>query len=232
MNATYPWADILFTLYLLVYFPLEGLWRSLRPSPVKPVLTPLQSYWRQGRYVLGLLCAFMLVSWIGNHSAQELGIGLPPPPAGMWGLAIIVILLVSLHFIGNMMGARMTPEQRTSKKQELRDLPFPMPRTRLETTVYLITMVGMTATWELLFRGYLLLVLTPYTGMSLAIVLAAVAYGAGHGYQSPKQFLGSIASSLCFTLGYAMTGSLWWLIVLHAAVPVAMPYAERKLNRA
>nr|WP_315253644.1 CPBP family intramembrane glutamic endopeptidase [uncultured Duganella sp.] len=134
--------------------------------------------------------------------------------------------------IGNMMGARMTPEQRTSKKQELRDLPFPMPRTRMETAVYLITMVGMTATWELLFRGYLLLVLTPYAGMPLAIVLAAVAYGAGHGYQSPKQFFGSIAASLCFTTGYALTGSLWWLIVLHAAVPVTMPYAERKLNRA
>lgn len=232
MHVAYPWADILLTLYLLVYFPLEGLWRSLRPVIVKPVLTPLQSYWRQGRYVVGLLCAFMLVSWIGNHSAQELGIGLPPPPAGMWGLAIILILMVSLHFIGNMMGARMTPEQRSSKKQELRDLPFPMPRTRMETAVYLITMVGMTATWELLFRGYLLLVLTPYAGMPLAIVLAAVAYGAGHGYQSPKQFFGSIAASLCFTTGYALTGSLWWLIVLHAAVPVTMPYAERKLNRA
>jgi membrane protease YdiL (CAAX protease family) len=232
MNFAYPVAEILFTLYLLLYFPLDALWRSLRPATVKPVLTPLQSYWRQGRYVLGLLCAFMLVSWLGNYSAQQLGLGLPPPPAGMWGLAIIVILLVSLHFIGNMMGDRMTPEQRASKEQELRSLPFPMPGTLLETTVYLITMIGMTATWELLFRGYLLLVLTPYTGMPLAVVLAAVAYGAGHGYQNPKQFIGSIASSLCFTIGYALTGSLWWLIVLHAAVPAAMPYAVRKLNRA
>lgn len=232
MNATYPWADILFTLYLLVYFPLDALWRSFRPAPVKPALSPLQSYWRQGRYVLGLLCVLMLVCWSGNHSAQDLGLGLPPSPRGMWGLAIAATLLVALYFVEKLMEARMTPEQLSRHKEKLRDLPFVMPRTRAETTVYMVTMISMTATWGLLFRGYLLLVLTPYTGVPLAVVLAAVAYGAGHGYQNSKQFFGSIAMALGFTTAYALTGSLWWLIVLHASVPVSMVYTVRKLTRA
>lgn len=180
MNATYPWADILFTLYLLVYFPLDALWRSFRPAPVKPALSPLQSYWRQGRYVLGLLCVLMLVCWSGNHSAQDLGLGLPPSPRGMWGLAIAATLLVALYFVERLMEARMTPN----------------------------------------------------TGVPLAVVLAALAYGAAHGYHNPRYLFGSIAMASGFTTAYALTGSLWWLIVLHASVPVSMVYTVRKLTRA
>lgn len=180
MNATYPWADILFTLYLLVYFPLDALWRSFRPAPVKPALSPLQSYWRQGRYVLGLLCVLMLVCWSGNHSAQDLGLGLPPSPRGMWGLAIAATLLVALYFVERLMEARMMPN----------------------------------------------------TGVPLAVVLAALAYGAAHGYHNPRYLFGSIAMASGFATAYALTGSLWWLIVLHASVPVSMVYTVRKLTRA
>lgn len=72
------------------------------------------------------------------------------------------------------------------------------------------------------------LLVAPVTGHPLAVALAAVSYGAGHGYKNPKQFFGSIAASFAFTIGYAVSGNLWWLIVLHAAVPVAMVHAARK----
>ena len=68
------------------------------------------------------------------------------------------------------------------------------------------------------------------TGLPLAVALAAIAYGAGHGYKNAKQFAGSIAAAFAFTIGYALTGSLWWLIVLHAAAPVSMLFAVRKIE--
>lgn len=221
--------DLLFMLYLLVYFPLSSLWRSRHPRPPKPDLPPLRSYWRQARYVLMLLCAFMLVKWLGAHSFVELGMGFPLSPGALWGLAAAGFLLVLMHLLGNRMDRKMTHDERVKQEEKLRDLPFPLPRTRIETLAYLVTMVGMTATWELLFRGYLLLVLTPFTGLPLAVALAAVSYGAGHGYQSAKQFFSSIFAAFAFTIGYAVTGNLWWLIVLHAAAPVAMLYAARKI---
>jgi membrane protease YdiL (CAAX protease family) len=207
-----------------------NLRRSFHPTPPKPELPALQSYWRQGRFVLVLLCVFMLVKWLGNHSANELGLGLPLSPGGIWGLALAGGLLVALHIIGKRLEFKMTPEERIKQENKLRELPFVMPRTHIETVAYFATMVGMTATWELLFRGYLLLVLTPFTGMPLAVALAAISYGAGHGYKNPKQFFGSIAAAFAFTIGYALSGSLWWLIVLHAAAPVAMLYAARKMK--
>lgn len=228
----YPLLDIIFTLYLLVYFPLDGIRRSRSKKSPQPQLPVLQSYWRQGRYVLILLAVLMLVSWSGHHSASQLGLDVPPSIAGTWGLAIVTVLLMTLHVLGKRSEAKMTPEERVKQEAKVRELPFSMPRTRVEIAAYFITMIGMTATWELLFRGYLLLVLTPFTGLPLAIVLAAVAYGAGHGVENVKQFFGSIVASFAFTIGYALTGSLWWLIVLHAAAPVAMFRAARKLSQA
>ena len=228
-SSPYPIADILFTLYLLVYSPLSSLWRSRHPASSKPSLPPLRSYWRQGRYVLVLLCAFLPVAWLGGYSAAELGLGPPLSQGGLWGLAAVGCLLLVAHLLGKRHERKITPEERVKLDDKLRDLPFPVPRTRTETLACLVTMVGMTAAWELLYRGYLLLVLTPVTGLPLAIALAAVSYGAGHGYKNPKQFFGSIASAFAFTIGYAVSGNLWWLIVLHAAVPVAMVYATRKV---
>jgi membrane protease YdiL (CAAX protease family) len=226
---TLPIPDLLFTLYLLVYFPVSSLWRSRHPRPPRPDSPALRCYLRQGRYVLSLLCAFMLVKWLGGYSLVQLGMGFPSSPGGFWGLATAVCLLAGMHLLGNRMDRKWTPEERIMQEDKLRELPFPMPRTPTETLAYLVTMVGMTATWELLFRGYLLLVLTPVTGLPLAVALAAVSYGAGHGYQSRKQFFGSILAAFAFTIGYAVTANLWWLIVLHAAAPVTMLYAARKI---
>lgn len=228
----YPIADIIFSLYLLVYFPFDGIRRSLSKKSPKPTLSVLQSYWRQGRFVLILLAVFMLVNCLENHSASQLGLALPPPIAGIWGITIAIILLITLHIFGKRAESKMTLEERAKQEDKIRALPFSMPRTRTEIVAYFITMIGMTTAWEVLFRGYLLLVLTPLTGLPLAIVLAAVSYGAGHGFENLKQFLGSIVAALAFTIGYSLTASLWWLIVLHAAAPVTMFFAVRKLNQA
>lgn len=222
--------DILFALYLLVYFPGKNLWRSRYPPTPKPPSAALQRYWRQGRFVIALLGVLIVVMWLGHHTTGELGLDFPISRRGVWGLASACGLLFALHVIGKRLELKMTQEQRIEQEAVLRELPFSIPRTRIETIAYLATMLSMTAAWEILFRGYLLLVLTPVTGMPLAVILAAIAYGAGHGYKNPRQFAGSIAASFAFTIGYALTGSLWWLILLHAAAPVAMLYALRKMK--
>jgi membrane protease YdiL (CAAX protease family) len=74
--------------------------------------------------------------------------------------------------------------------------------------------------WELLYRGFLLMLLTPVTGAATAIILAALAYGIGHGYEKPSQLIGSIVSAFLFTLAFYYTQSLWWLILLHIGLPL------------
>lgn len=222
--------DLLFTLYLLVYFPLSNIWHSSRKRTAKPPRPPFAWYWRQGRMALGLLIVLGIVMWLGHYSLADLGLGFPRSPAALAGLAIAVCVMLVAHVAGKWMDRRMTPEKRLDQEAKLRAMPIVMPRTTLETAAYCITMIGMTAAWEILFRGYALLVLTPVTGLPAAVALAAIAYGAGHGYKSAGQFFGAIAMSFAFTIGYALTGSLWWLIILHAAAPVSMLFVMRKVN--
>lgn len=226
----FPLPDLLLTLYLLLVFPLQRLWRSLHPAPRKPPLPPLRTYWKQARFVLVLLAALVAVMWSGGHSVADLGLAFPLTSAAAWGLAIACGVLLALHLAGKRMESRMTPAQRSAQEARLQHLPFAMPRTALESAAYLATSVLMTAAWEILFRGYLLLVVPPLTGLPVAIALAAIAYGAAHGYKNPRQFAGSIAASFAFAIGYALTSSLWWLIVLHAAAPVTMLFTVKKIQ--
>ncbi len=226
--------DLLFLFFLLVVFPLQNLRHTARPwprpRPDKPPRPPLQSYWRQGRFVLVLMLVLSLVMWTGRHSLDDLGLAFPTSAGAIGGLAVACLVMLAVHVIGTIMERSMTPTKRAEQAAQLRDLPLTMPRTPFEVAAYVVTMVGMTALWEVLFRGYALLILTPYLGLPAAIAVAAISYGAGHGYKNVRQFFGSIAMAFAFTIGYAITGSLWWLIVLHAAAPVSMLFYMRKMK--
>ncbi|UUZ47953.1 CPBP family intramembrane metalloprotease [Massilia sp. B-10] len=76
--------------------------------------------------------------------------------------------------------------------------------------------------WELLYRGFLMLVLPGVLGTVGAILATSIAYGVSHGYKNRGQFVGSIISAFLFTMGYVLSHSLWWLIVLHLLAPVYM----------
>ena len=95
----------------------------------------------------------------------------------------------------------------------------------MSTKIILIMGVVVGFAWELLYRGYLLWVLAPRLGIPLAVLLAAAAYGAAHGYKTPKQFAGSLASALVFTLADVVSHSLWWLMLVHAGLPVLLVLA-------
>lgn len=225
-----PIHDSLFAFFLVIVLPAYSLWKSRRPKPALSTRSSLQGYWRQARFVVALVGILCLVSWLSGHSPQDLGLDTPLSERGAWGLLAACSLLAVLHFVEKRAERNTSDEDRSKHQAMLRDLPMDMPSTRTETAAYLATMVGMTTCWELLYRGYLLLVLAPLTGVPLAAALAALSYGAAHGYTNLRQFLGSIIAAFAFTIAYALSGSLWWLIVLHAAAPVTMLFAVRRMQ--
>ena len=83
-----------------------------------------------------------------------------------------------------------------------------MPRTGTELWQFMLMTFVLGAGWELLYRGFLLLVLAPMAGIAGAVILSSLAYGLAHGYQGPKQLAASIASAFVFTIGFALTQSL------------------------
>lgn len=222
----------LLAVFLLVVFPALNLWRSLRPKSDKPPRPPLRRYWTmswQSAALLGLL-------WIGSSQAgytlRELGFDIPLSKAGIWGLIIAVMLLAGLWVAGNLLERRKTPQARAEDERKLLDSSFPWPRNLVEASAFATSMLIMTGGWEVLYRGFLLLLLTPTIGTPLTVIASALAYGIGHGYQSPKQLIGSIVSAFVFTIAYAWTHSLWWLILIHIGLPLsAVPAVIRAESR-
>ncbi len=177
-----------------------------------------------------LLLTLAAVCWWNGHTPAELGIGAPTSGAGFWSLAIAVAALPVLHFASKIYERRMDPAKRAATEQQLfaSDL---FPRTPVELRLFIVVSLFIGFGWEVLYRGFLMLVLAPWLGTWGAVVLSAVAYGAAHGYKSPGQLAGSIVAALLFTGGFALTGSLWWLMLIHVAMPLSIPLYYYKIMR-
>lgn len=212
---------ILLAAYLLIVSPAFNLWRSLCPISNKPPRSLMLRYWSMSWQPLVLLAVLWAGSWQAGYSLRDIGFDIPLSRAGLWGLCIAVLLLGGLWLVANVIERRKTPEARVESERKVLDSSFPWPRNGSEILAFIISISIMTAAWEILYRGFVLLLLTPHTGLPLAIAISALAYGIGHGYTNPKQLLVSIVSAFVFTIAYAMTHSLWWLIVIHAGLPLA-----------
>ena len=74
---------------------------------------------------------------------------------------------------------------------------------------------------ELMFRGYLLIMLTQFLGLTRSLLIGALLFGLFHlpgmtGVAAVKMVCTSGAMSFIFAYGYVLTGSLWTAVGLHA----------------
>jgi membrane protease YdiL (CAAX protease family) len=204
---------------LILLLPAFSLWKSLRkPAPLMAV--------RSSRYAwtavrVAILLLVLAIDWYGaRRSPDALGLDLPVSPRGQIGLAIAAIVVVAL-LLSSWFERRRASDAKLAAYQlklENNDL---LPRTSTEMWGFMGLSLMIGAGWELLYRGFLLWGLAPVIGTAGAIVITALAYGLAHGYKSRGQLAGSIVSAFIFTIAYATTHSLWWLMILHVAVGLA-----------
>lgn len=181
---------------------------------------------RQKKYIGSsaiIVCLLILLCYAWLHGARSmalLGLDIPLTNRGTFGLAIAIALLVGLVVVATI--AKRKHEGRNNDKGAERFSRNQMlPRTRHELSLFLVFALLAGCGWELLYRGFLIWFLVPYVGTIVAVCIAALAYGAAHGYKNRKQFLASTISAFAFTVAFVLTGSLWWLMLIHTAVGFA-----------
>ena len=217
--------------YLLIIFPAWNLWRSVRPASDKPPRSLMRRYWTMSCHSLVLLGLLWAGASQAGYTSGQLGFDMPLSSAGAWGLGCAVLLLAGLWAIGSVIERRKTPQARAEDERRMLASSSIWPRNLAEAFAFAVSMLIVTGGWEVLYRGFLLLVLTPVTGLPLAITASALAYGIGHGYKNPKQLAGSIVSAFLFTIAFAWTQSLWWLILLHVFIPLSTIPAVMRAQR-
>lgn len=208
-----PMIEFALAACLIFVLPARAIWKSLR----KPI--PLQSN-RAARYARssGLVVILLLVLggdwWWSGRPWAGLGFDLPLSARGEAGLIIAVLLIVVLLAVAQVSERRLSAEKRAAQRAKLAGNEL-LPRSAGELRGFLLLALLVGAGWEVLYRGFLLWVLSPLVGMVAAVCVAALAYGLAHGYKSRGQLLGSIVSAFAFTIAFAVTHSLWWLMLLH-----------------
>ncbi len=214
--------DMVLAVYLLLVLPGMQLWRSQRKKKhpeVKDAAARKAHFYKTLRFILLPVLVMVALLAGSGRGPGTIGLDIPVSTAGLWGLIIIALLFI-IGCVGTLIWERTLNEEKTAKYHaDLRALEH-VPKSRNEMWAFALLTVCMGIGWELLYRGYLMLVLIPMMGTVAAVSLSAVAYGAAHGYTNPKQFFGSIVSAFLFTIGYVLTGSLWWLMLLHVLLPL------------
>ncbi|NYE59558.1 membrane protease YdiL (CAAX protease family) [Duganella sp. 1224] len=207
--------DLALAFYLILIYPAVQLWRSVRQRDVAS-RPRAQGYVRTMRTISLALMALAAACWANGYSAHDLGLDMPRAGAALWCLLIPAIGLSAMYAAAT----KKTTPDKAAKLRALAESNDKMPRTPREFRLFLLTTLFVGAGWELLYRGFLTLVLTPYAGAWGAVAITGLAYGLAHGYRTPIQLGGSIVSALLFGAGYVLTGSLWWLIAIHIGLPL------------
>jgi CAAX protease family protein len=94
------------------------------------------------------------------------------------------------------------------------------PNTKRELALFMLMSLSGGAWEELVYRGFLIWFFVSLTGLLGAAVISALIFGLAHLYQGVQGFVATTGVGLVFAALYLLTGSLWWLIVVHAVMDI------------
>ena len=203
--------DSMLAFALLIAFPAYATWRNFCSQ--LPIRDNRSRYLRT-IFLIGSLLLLLTASWL-YHSRDiiSLGLSLPTAPLAMSGFAVGAAMLLLL-----LVAVAQVPLGGEPGEQDT--LASILPRSANELWLFAAFSFFAGFGWEVLYRGFLLFYLVPIIGLPMSVAVASIAYGISHGVKDTKRLAGSIAFAFVFTAGYVLTGSLWWLVLIHIALPL------------
>jgi membrane protease YdiL (CAAX protease family) len=210
--------DILPLLFAAVLMPalsaFTGWQLARKPAEQRNLV---QRYWQT--LVRGWLVAIVVVAvWYrADRTFAALGLDWPIGSRGLWGFAFDALLMVAFAMQLKRLPelARKSPEKANAVLKRLKITP----RTGTELSVFLAVAITAGVWEEMLYRGFLVWFLAP-AGLVAAVVGSSLIFGLGHAYQGVRGMLTTAAVGLIFAVAFAMTQSLWWLMMAHALVDI------------
>lgn len=144
-------------------------------------------------------------------------------PAG-WRLAagaVLDLLALALIVVQSVSVMRLSAEKRAAARPQLGSLEFMLPRTRREHGWFLILSATAGFCEELLYRGYLPWLFTPWLGATGGMILAVILFGIGHAYQGLRGTLKATIAGAVLGVVVIATHSLIPAMILHALIDAA-----------
>jgi membrane protease YdiL (CAAX protease family) len=237
MAFTPVWLDHVLFLVLAVLFPVRaglfGFRRLRRADPADVPRIKLQVY-RQAMLIQWSLTLAVALLWLGTRRPW-VALGLALRATGglagvLVGLAIVLAVLVR-H--GQLRPADDAALEKL--RQSTRHLERMLPATRPERSWFFALALTAGVCEEVLYRGYVIAYLAGWCGFVLphqsflaAAVLSSLVFGVGHAYQGPRGVLVTSAVGGFLAAVYAITGSLFAGMIVHALMDLHAGYVSHR----
>jgi membrane protease YdiL (CAAX protease family) len=230
-----PWDFVLILVFLGAIVPWRGDARMKRLLS-KPDLTSADrlSLYRSTIFFQWLIVA--IVAWrcaARTVSPEELGIAAGNP----WQIAWISIALAGILCLNQVLGLRRIAGIPPDKRGRLFEITEKiMPRTGIETFVYVALACTAGISEEFLYRGFVFMAFLrvivnftpPNTG---AAILSSVWFSLAHVYQGRRGVITTFVVSIVFALIRIWTGSLIPVMAAHIGIDLVVGLSAAKLLR-
>jgi len=169
--------------------------------------------------------------WLGyRRPFSALRMGVPATWQIVLG-AVLVLTILALGYVQLTRVLRLSSERRAALRPRLEKVAFLLPHTAREHRWFLGLSLTAGFCEELLYRGYLTWLLSPWLGAPLAMFVVVIAFGLGHSYQGRK---GAIRATIAGAVMAGIVVATNWLVpamIVHALVDASSGTAGYLLVR-
>jgi CAAX protease family protein len=203
-------ADYLFVLFLIVVMSIVEhvvFWpwfRAAVTSDRKRARTHGYQWAVAGQLTFG--CAVMAIWLTAGRPLADLWL---TPPGG-WRLVLSAGIVAAMGWFSSLQLraiARTSPERRVALRPKLGAVAFMLPRTRLEQRWFMALSLAAGICEELVYRGYLVWVLSRWIGTIGAALAVVALFGIAHAYQGRKGFTRATLAGA--VMGGIVLGTQW-----------------------
>lgn len=207
--------DLLILLFAVLVMPVMSALAGMRLARTPPgSLVP--RYWSTILRGWGAAALLLGLWWYAGRSFRALGLDVPIGARGQWAF-LLDALLVAFFAAQQLRISRLQQDEIEKLVARIAALKV-APRTPAELAVFLVLSLTAGVWEELLYRGFLIGYLEPRAGLLAAVLLSSLIFGLGHVYQGRRGVLNTALVGLAFAGLYALTRSLWWLMLAHALI--------------
>jgi membrane protease YdiL (CAAX protease family) len=217
--------DYVLVAILVLVLPAYGTWEHRR------LIQNLDSGRPQARMaayhttivVEWALSLLVLVWWLGRRRAlSDLGLGFE---GGLgWTIGGALTLVACGLFVAQTVAVVRSEQKLEDVRKQIEPLRALLPHNKRELGTFAALSITAGICEELLYRGFLLAVLTSALGIVPAVVLSSIFFGIGHAYQGLLGILKTGGVGLVMAGLFLLTGSLWAPMLLHAVVDANSGY--------
>jgi uncharacterized protein len=210
---------------MVVYGVVVGI-RIARTPRSELDLVPRYRFTIARAIVMSLI---ILLDWhLAGRPWASLGLDIPIGFPGRVGLVIAAVIVGAYAYA--LLLRKISPQRVAALRGRLDSVKL-VPQTPREVALFPVMAIIASPFEELAFRGFLMWFLFPLAGLWGGALVSAVLFGIAHAYQGWRGILRTGAIGLAFATGYALTHSLWWLMIAHIGFNLLGGLLARRIAR-